>query len=343
MDSSFNKLRNWLDLTEQQFDILKAVMRIESKKEPPTAKNLTKVYETYNPKGIQKSNLYSILKTLETTGFIKHDSPGNYSVNYAGIQDKLNELKKRREEEDKELDTILTQTREYVRIKASEPDETFVKYYDNKGLNDVMMKFLSTAKNYYTTDRFPNIALPRSWAIEDWKQRYVDLLYDRCAIKKELTIYYLSDLNIDRYYNFMSDFYKNRDFVFNECMSMIDKLDNILKNNDNLHVAVSDGIFVIDVHMGEQEEPVEYISHMHDLQSRTMGGVYIKSREAASYIKQYFFKKFDDSPKLEGKNKNRILNQVKKRLRELHNSSSINKTGTHGNEHTTPAKKRNRR
>jgi len=317
MEEQLTQIRKWLDLTDQQFDILRVIMNLESKKEPTNAKNINRAYETYNPKGIQTSNLYTILKILKENNFIARKSPGHYTVSYRGIRDKLGEVKKIRMEEEKEFEKLYIRTREFLRDKILEPSETSVKYYDNRGLNELLTKSLLVSTTYYSTDRFPNIALSSSWPSKDLKKQYVGLLYERGVVKKELDIYYLSDLNIKRYYDYMLEFYKNKEFVLNECIKMVDELGDILETNDNIRVGLIDDIYVMDVHLPEQEEPVEYISHVYDSNSRTIGGIHIKSPEAASYVKQYFLKKFYSSKKLEGKNMRRTLNQVKKALKDV--------------------------
>lgn len=325
METSLEVLKKWMDLTEQQFDIFSTILQLELKKELADTKSINERYKIRFQHDIQRSNLYTILKILKDKMLIYHSKNKGYTIDYNGVGTRLEELKNRREEENREIDKLYNNTRDYIRSNGIEPQDTLVKYHDNKGISEILTKSLASATSYYTTDRFPNVALSQAWIVEDWKQRYVNLIYYRSVIKKELEVYYLSDLNIERYYRFMSEFYNNNEFAFKECLSMLNKLENLLENNENIHVAVSDGIFVIDVHLPEHEEPTEYVSHMHDLQSRTLGGIYIKSFEAAGYIKQYFLKKFDASIKMEGRNRKRIINQSKCRLNEIHDGCSKNK------------------
>jgi len=314
MEENINYLRKWLDITDQQFDILKAIHELEREKLVTNPTKIREVYEKHSRKIIQQCNLSGVLKRLTAENIIKKNNGAKYFVNFREIKSRLELKNKEFHKEKGILQDVIENTDKFI-CKELETNDVFMKAISIPELYRRLSKILVTAKEYYNISRFPGICLmhPISQAIN--RSEYGGLLLDRCLRKGDLKVSYITYFEVNRLLEFALEVYKKADIAFNESKLMINQLENQILNSKNLKIYYTKKRITWDIVMPIIDYPNEFFITLRDDQFRRVLGLQVISLESASKVKDIIQKHIEDSILLDENNCKEILNRVRDNLK----------------------------
>ncbi|MFH1126153.1 MAG: hypothetical protein V1703_03430 [Candidatus Altiarchaeota archaeon] len=307
----------WLGITNQQFDILKAVYRLETKNTEGYPKNIRIEYGEYYKKDIKRPNLFNALRTLTNMGLLEKDPKARYRVDIAGVKKTLSLMEDNFLNEISDFKKVSTNIEAYFTEISKEPIKPYVEYIDGRHeLFERITEQLETANTFYTVARFPGIAFTPLISRKGAERgRYLDVLYERCFEKKELRVVYLSALKIEYAFNYAMMAYRNKRLAKRECSIVLDNLESQVNAYENLDVRYMENPFGFDVVMAEVDEPVDFYIFVRDSKNIVIGGIYIKSPETAKRAKQRFLEVSRIAKRVRGSDGKKIINNIKRELK----------------------------
>jgi hypothetical protein len=308
---NFDTIAQWLETTEQQFQIIKTIYRLEARETEITPKNIGIEYEKIHGKTIQKPNLFTILRTLGEKELIKKDSNSNYKINFDGIRQTLEKHQSKLEKEREEFQKAHTKTEEYFKRHIPRSEYPTVNYYEQKELYAEMLKSMKTASTLYIIADFPNIAYTYNLASGVDRLDYIETLWKRCFKEKNLEINYLTTLNTD--YLFSQAFRTTQDpkIAFKECELVLQQLVSQAETYKKLKVRVVEEQSGMDVFLPIKDKPTEVYQFIKDEHKEILGGVRIRSSETAMQAENMFKQGFNQAEDINTKLMQKTLKKLK--------------------------------
>lgn len=305
-----------LGLTLQQFDILSCISRIEVDGGVPSPKKIGERYHRDFQRIIQKPNLFTILKYLKTRGLIENKVKGSYSINHDGIKRCLEDSRASYLEKAREVTNLQEDVWKLFPVdhKTKKPEVT---YLEKNQFSEKIHSQLSKAQKYYSTTSFPNLCFNPEVASAISRPDYVRVLWDRAVVDGVLGVTYLTDLNPEYLFNYVSRAYPERDDAVNQCLQAVSQLESHVKNHENIQVYYQDTPLYLDIHMPVKTQPTEFFSHLRGLRSELLGVIYVKSEDAAKATKELFTKQAERALLLTKKNVKKRLGITRKELEAI--------------------------
>lgn len=314
MEIKSEQLAKWLNVTEQQNQVLQSIYSLESTGVEATPKNILASYSRAYGKEIQSNNLFTIIKILADEGLIVKKGKARYSVNLDSIRERLVESSRTQEKELEKVNRLIKNLSEYYKSAARDvkPQMTF---YSSDELFNKIAEVVKNATVCYVTGRFPKIILSRPVAHRLWLDRYVDVLQDRCLVKKELQVVYLTQLDTEHIYNQFLYIYGDPKIAVREMETTLDNLLDNAMSNENFKVYYLPnpmGVYMSVIE--KQGEPTDVFLFLQSKEN--VNGIHLKSREMAIQAKKSFLMALERATPLKGSKGGKIINAVKKILRE---------------------------
>jgi hypothetical protein len=308
-----------LGLTPQQFDILQCVYRLQVDDLQASPKAIQADYRKHTDKHLMKPNLFNILRILKGKAFIMQESYGTYNINFEAVNEAIKAEEERLRSELDGFQSIASRTEEYFRKVVTQHERPYVTYLEPHEFSKNISKSLQTATTYYSTTSFPNITFNPEVASAIKRPEYVNVLWVRGIIKQELTVKYLTDLNIEYLFNYVSKAYPDKDTSYRVCLDALNQLKAHIDGHENLEVYYQSTPLYLDIHMPENQTPKEFYSHLRGLRSEIRGVVYVKSRDAAHATKKLFQEMLDRCDRLQGAKGKRVISAKRKELKQMSN------------------------
>ena len=303
-----------LGITDQQLNLLKTVYKLSSKNKAATPKEIELTYAKDFGGGIQKSNLFRQMKILQDKDFLTREGEANYKLNLEGLKKTLDQRKTEYQQKITHYEQLSNELEEYFKQATARPEQPIVEYFENKYFSLRMLKCLEKATTYYSTTSFPNITYGYGISENIDRREYVDVLNRRALISKNLSLYYLTDFNVDYLYNHVSKSLSDPEKCYRQCWALIDQLEEIVEKYDNIKIGYQSTHLFLDLHLPEAHEPIEYFSHVRGERSELLGVLYIRSPQISKQSKELFLSLFERAERVKGDNTKKILNKVKKEL-----------------------------
>lgn len=312
---NFDNTARWLDTTDQQFQILKTIYRLEDVETKTMPKDITREYAKTNKKTILKPNLFNILKTLLQKKLIKKDLTRGYRVDYDGIRETLEKHKEKLGREEEELKKAQAKTEEYFR-KNLPKAYPLVEYYEQKELYPKMAESLKEAEKTHIVANFPVIAYTKELTYGLGREEYAEAMWQRCFKEKKLQVNYLTDLNLDALFNHAFRIHGDPKIAYQECQAMLSRLETQVKTNEKLDVRHSDNPHGLDVAIIEQKEPIEVYIFIRDEHGEITGGTRIKSKQTAINALQQYNRAYEYAEKLNTPDGQKTIQNLKTQLKQ---------------------------
>lgn len=318
MDLEFQKLGNWLNLTEQQFQILTAVHQLHLRDEASSPKNIVAEYKGISNKLIQKPNLFTILKTLSEKKLLRKTGQASYALDFDGLRDLLSDKREVKQKELNQLDRILMETEEYFRKRLKPREQPEVNYLDHDALFKKLADAVNHSTGYCVVGNFPSIAYTYPVYSGLHREEYMNALLENALKKKTLNVSFLTNMDVDYLFNHAFMTLGDPARAYRECRIMLQQLRNILDSNENVDVRYHEDPHGLDVAIPEKREddPTEFIIFTRDEHKNIMGGVHVKAGEPARQAKHMFKRLFNYAEKLEGKTAEKIIQKIEEQLDE---------------------------
>lgn len=309
------KIMDGLGLTQQQFDILNCIYRLQDDGGRASPKAIQEEYKRVSGKRLMKANLFKVLKALRDKNFVDSVGFGKYALNYDGVEEALEVRKEEYERELTELDKLSGDVEEYFdRLKESRL-KPVVEYYSQ---TPFFLKIAQTAKhtkNLYMVGRFANITYtPRLLNTVDRGECFRQI-QDMCFVKKQLHVTYITSFDVDYIYRHALKTYGDPQWAYRECEMAVDGLHELanLETLDLIYINKVQGLHLV---LPEKKEPSEVFLYLRDNAGEIIGGVYIKSPDTAKRAKEMFMREQEQGTNLKGKPGKRIIKGVKENLKE---------------------------
>ena len=314
LDSS--KLASWLSLTPQEFGVLSCVFRLQDGRVDVSPHAIQEEYKSSTGRLIQKPNLFTVLKGLRARGFLERVGRGDYAVDVQGVKSVLAERACALEVEASEFKRASQKVDVFFRKSSKIQERPFVRFLAPSDWSRTVARSLRGASQYFSTTSFPNLSFDPKVASCVGRPEYVDVLWERCVIRGDVSVTYLTDLNVEYLHDFVSSAYQDTEVSQKVCLSVLDQLQSHIEETEKLKVYFWDEPLYFDLHMPVSDTPREYFTHLRGLRSEILGVVHVRSQDAAEASKALFLELAERGTLLEGSAGRKIINKTKKKVRE---------------------------
>lgn len=316
MDSKLLKLGGWLNLTDQQFQILVALHQLELRKEIPSPQNIVGEYKLISNKLIQKPNLFTILKSLSGKKLIKKTGQGEYAVNFDGVHNILVDEKEEKQKDLKQLELVVAETEDYFMRQLMPTEQPRVEYLDHDVLFKTLAESLASSTSFYIVGNFPSIAYTYPVYAGLGRDKYLETILAKTLKEKTLTVYFITDLDVDYVFNHAFMTLGDPAKAYHECRLMLKQLRNLVELSENIDVRFHEDPHGLDVAIPvkRKDEPTEFIIFTRDEHKNVMGGVHVKAVEPAKAAKHMFNRLFQYAEKLRGAQAEKRIGEAEERL-----------------------------
>ena len=315
-DRELMKIAKWLEITDQQFEILLSIYKLEARGEETTPRNIEREYLNTYGRVPQRSNLFGQIRQLLSKNLVTKERQGLYSVDFDVMYTMLRDRRDRFIEELNEFNRVSERVRDYFKRAALQTTKHRVEYLNHSELYDALAESIRDVDRFYATANFPTIFYTYPLAAGIGRSSYTDMVWKRCFKKGELNVLYLTTLNIDFLFNHAFRVYGDPKRAYKECVIIIDQLWNQIETHDNLDIRYLKEPHGMDVFIPESYEPREFFIFTRDEHRNIIGGIRIRSPETAISAKQMFMHDFEYAEKLRGKKGEEIIENIKKELEE---------------------------
>lgn len=312
----YKKVSDGLGLTPQQFDILQCIYGIQVDGHKASPKAIQADYRKHSGKYLMKPNLFNLLRLLKGKGYIVQANFGEYNVDIKSISESLKAREVSLSSELDDFKILSANVEDYFTKAASQYERPYVTYLELDYFSKNISKALQTATTYYSTTSYPNLTFNPDVASAIKRPEYVRVLWERAIVKKELVVKYLTDLNMEYLFNYVSKAHQNEETAGKICLDVLNQLQAHVESHDNLEIFYQDTPLYLDIHMPENLTPKEFYSHLRGLRSEIRGVVYVKSRDAAQATKKLFLEMLERGQRIEGPRGKRIISSKRKELKQ---------------------------
>ena len=305
--------RRWLDITEQQLELLQTVFHLEKDGKLVTPKNIDITYaETYK-KLLQKPNLFNQLNALMDKGIIVRTSKARYSTDVEKIKYILIKRTDLLKEDLVECEKAAAQLNK-IKQALNKPASTSVKYFNSQQIFLELAKTLRTAKSFDMIAGFPGIAFTHNIYSFGERGEYWRALLD--GLKNgRLKIRYLTNLDINYPLLYAYKLNKNKTLALRESLDTINNLEILIKQYKNIGVAYAlndmSGLIII-----ERDNAPIMFQFLRDVNRDVIGGVMIESQQTIADCKLAFEKQFCEAEMINGAFGAKLLNGLRSRIKK---------------------------
>ena len=312
------KLGLWLGLTPQEFDILQCIYRLQLDGVQASPKVIQNKYRRRHGKILEKANLFKIARRLISLGYVVKKGRAEYILDFDGVQTGLDRKKSEYVETLDEFEELTGKLHEKFKKIVGQQSKPIIKYFNQIEYMQHVSKKLLTAKKYFITSKFPGIAYTYGpYSMID-RQKYYNVLLDRCMHKRDLDVNYLTSLDLDYPYSHSLKFYNgNTEKAKKECNVILDNLQNIMEEYDNIKIYTVDNPYGLDIILPENTHPEDLYLFIRNPKMDVIGGIYIKNQDLATKSKETFQTICKNATPLTGATGKRIISKTRKKIPTL--------------------------
>jgi len=308
---NFDTIKEWLGITEQQLQVIKAIYRLETGKTETTPKNITREYARTHGKTIQKPNLFTILRTLIEKELIKKDGHSSYRVDFDGIRGSLHAHKDKLAREREEFQKAYGRTEDYFRKHVAKSQYPSVSYHEHDELYAEITKSISNSDTFNIVASFPCISYTYNIAVGVNLLEYAETLWRRCFKEKSLEVNYLTTLDIDYLFNQAFRSLEDPKLAFRECELVLKQLANQAETQPKLSVRVAEEQKGMSICLPLREKAAEFYLLIKDEHKEVLGGIKIRSPETSYQAENMFNLGFNYAEELTQKAVDKALKKLK--------------------------------
>ncbi|MFH0862033.1 MAG: hypothetical protein V1875_03290 [Candidatus Altiarchaeota archaeon] len=310
-----DQLREWLELTNQQFDILKALYTLEQRREDTSPINIQKEYTKQCTKRIERSNLFTIMKLLMDKELIQKADRGKYQLSIDGIKKSVDEKDKifrqqysQFQKARENLDTFLSEV-------LGREQKPMIRFLSHKELFASLSENLKYATEYCVSVRAPALVSSRAFYTLLDRKEYHQTLEERALEKKELRFRCLSDFNFNIQYDRARALFNDDQAAYSEIIRQIGRLQTLVEEYDNLEFHILPYPIALKLFMPVVDRPQKCYIYLPGFSSiSSQGAIYINSEEISRQAYEIFNKDCLISTKLNGNNIIQTTRSMKKSL-----------------------------
>ncbi|VVB54126.1 Uncharacterised protein [uncultured archaeon] len=314
--AELDSIVKWLNITQQQHDVLSCIYALEEQKSEINPKNILDAYKKTYSKSIQPSNLFPLLKTLVERDIIIKKEKANYALNSEGIRNQLLTSQRIMQKELEDQTYVIDHIDEYFKSIANHEKQPILKYYSYTDGFEKLAEILKSCKKHYCTSTFPYIAWMPTLAYQRGVEAYNNVLWERCLTKKVLEVTYLTPLDMDLLYSRAMKVFGVDKLAYAECESMLNKVEALLERNENLDIKYLENPVGFFVMIPERNSPTDVFIFLRDENREVIGYIYINSEDIAYQAKQQFLSESKHAVSLRDPKGKVVLKKIRKQFAE---------------------------
>ncbi len=307
----------WLGITEQQYKILDSILIICKRNEVASPKAIIEEISSWHdtPK-IQRSNFFNQLKKLQGKSYVRKLTNASYELNFDGIREALEEMRIKVALDSKNLESAIEETESHFNSLMSREKVLEADFHEYDEMLEKVANMVKTSKLCYITGIFPKILYSHSPVLMYNKggRHYANKLWERCIHDKEMTIVYVTHLDVEYLFKRMMSKYNNPIQAYDECRSILNNMEGLLKEHENLKIHYIQTPYGLDIVIPDAEKLSEFFLLVRDQNHHGIGSVYINSSALAVKFKKLFDKELESTIDLSGPKGKAEIRKLKKRL-----------------------------
>jgi len=318
----FENMQKWLGITNQQFNILQAMLNLEQRGIPASPKAIVEEDSALRktPK-IQKSNFFAQLKALRGMGYVKKIGGASYSIDLASITDALEKAETTIDKEANELKALKTEAARGFKILATAHEEVAsVEFMDYNKAYSVVADILKSKTHFYTTGPFPKILYAHSPSLirQPDAQKYAQTLWMKCLVEEELEIRYVTRFDIDYLFRKVREAYNNPAVAYEEIKIILNNIPDILEKSKMLNILYSESPSVLSMMVPYEEIVEELFLPIRDTNFVGKGCVHIKSPELAVKFREIFVEQCVKCVDMQSSKGEKVIQKLDARLDRIY-------------------------
>ncbi len=307
-----------LGMTEQQYNILKAIVQLNRSKIRASAANIDRKYKELFQVSINKSNLFRQMRKLSDHGMIVKANGRGYCIDLEGIKDNL---RQRQQQLSSELDSLSklhdNVAREFAHLGQQEAEPSVSYLTSAAEFFEEVNKVLVNAQKIYIVSPFANIFFTPHISKAASRNRYVELLIEKSFVKKELDIVYLTQFNL--YVPFFHAYrrLKSMQAARAEVETSVGNISKMIATQPKLNAYFLEYPYGFDFLMPvRDEEPYHTFMYTRDEHNIITGGIHIRSHEIAERAQKHFLRECSVGTDLKSKKGKIILRRLLSKARK---------------------------
>ena len=312
-----DNLSAWLGITKQQVDILKIIYKLKKAGAPASPKNLADEYSKTYSHDIQKTNLFTQLKTLVGKGLVAKSGKAEYVINLDALKGELEKKREAKSQELRKFDRLLDGVEDYFK-DSFEPGRLDTEYLEYDEYWKRITQKVKYAKELCLASRFPGIAYTSQLCRKMKRGDYFEVLMQRCLEDKDLKVTYVTHLDVAYPFNHAFRMYGDYKSAYKETESVLNTLENRIRNHANLDVRFLSLPFSFDIIIPIVDEANEFFIYVRDECEEVVDGLHIKSPATARRVHGRFISEAARATQINKDNIDAILVGLHKRLKELY-------------------------
>jgi hypothetical protein len=310
-----NKTRRWLNLTQQEYDIVKAIYRLRNRGIQPTPKNIQKEYLNAHGKHIIKPNLFNLLRQLQAKKAVSKPAQAEYAVNEEGIKEVLEEARKHLAQDIEDVEKTRDQVDQYFKETTYRKEQPDIHFLQGVQLSQTMAEYLQTAKTVHIVADFPQTAYNQEMTLKLQMEPYAQALWQALKNKKP-QINMLTSLNTDTLFNHAYATYGNPKIAYREAQTALKRLQTQTQTSKNLDIRHTDAPHGLDIAVYQQNEPTEFIIFTRDEHNQIQAGLKIRSHKTAANALQTFQQTYDHATPLNTPQGQATIQKTRQQLKQ---------------------------
>ncbi len=286
------QLKEWLDITEQQYQILTIINMLNNEGIKASAANIDERYNSLFKHTINKPNLFRQIKRLVQEDLIQKVSKANYVLDIEGIKSRLKKTEGNLSNNLDEFKKASSKIEQVFKHLGEKDEAPLVRYLNtSREFFNEANKILKNSDKIYIVSPFANISFTGIISNSSSRQGYVDTLIERGFVQKKLKIIYLTQFNIYVPYKHAFNKLKDKKAAIHEVELTIKNLKNILKTQKMIEMYFLEYPFGFDFMMPVVDnDPQHVFIYTRDEHNIITGGIYIRSKEIAQRAEAHFLR-----------------------------------------------------
>ena len=280
IEVSSSDISEALNITGQQYEIIRTINMLEEKRRAATPINIEQAYFERYAKAIATSNLFRQLAQLKKRGFIGKNTKSRYRVEYESIEASLMEDSKRLAKKKEHIERIAKNIRVFLGSGAHTDDEMGINYMGYEKLFKSMTMSMKKADRYYITAKYPGLAYTLGPYARIGRENYLEVLSRRCIDEKKMHVTYLTALDESYPKAHIKRLHADKKQREGELQLIRDSLKNIA-NHPSVSVYHSKNPYGVDIAIPCGPELEEVYFFIRDSDFEVTSGIRIINRQIA--------------------------------------------------------------
>lgn len=275
--SMSNDISNLIGVTEQQFELLKAI-DLASAEGQAKPKNIEHAYQKLTGKPIQKPNLFAQLRELQKQEFVTK-LEGTYRVNNIKLKQSLLRRKQELSESIAKCDTL---SNDVDKLFKFAPTGVRVQFLERNPYITSGASRLKEASSYKRVAQLPSITYSESFLKLSGMKEYAETIKERCKTGA-LEVKYIVSLRPRRAFLRALDAFKDKARAYKEVEECFENMIKLLKL-PNLELRYSDA----QLESISLFYPAIIVLPMRSSEANFIGGISIESEEVYDVYESMF-------------------------------------------------------